>query len=63
MTYVALCAVGAEKILGNEIKRLGYSLSDRQAPGRVTFSGDIDAMYRANYCLRTSDRVYIQLAE
>ena len=63
MTYVALCAVGAEKILGNEIKRLGYSLSDRQAPGRVTFSGDIDAMYLANYCLRTSDRVYIQLAE
>ena len=63
MTYVALCAVGAEKILGNEIKRLGYSLLDRQAPGRVTFSGDIDAMYRANYCLRTSDRVYIQLAE
>ncbi|MCI6442935.1 class I SAM-dependent RNA methyltransferase [Treponema sp.] len=63
MTYVALCAVGAEKILGNEIKHLGYSLLDRQAPGRVTFSGDIDAMYRANYCLRTSDRVYIQLAE
>ncbi len=63
MTYVALCAVGAEKILGNEIKHLGYSLLDRQAPGRVTFSGDMDAMYRANFCLRTSDRVYIQLAE
>ncbi|MCQ2241933.1 class I SAM-dependent RNA methyltransferase [Treponema sp.] len=63
MTYVALCAVGAEKILGNEIKHLGYSLLDKHAPGRVTFSGDIDAMYRANYCLRTSDRVYIQLAE
>ena len=63
MTYVALCAVGAEKILGNEIKHLGYSLQDRQAPGRVTFSGDMDAMYRANFCLRTSDRVYIQLAE
>ena len=63
MTYVALCAVGAEKILGNEIKHLGYSLIDRHAPGRVTFSGDLDAMYRANYCLRTSDRIYIQLAE
>lgn len=63
MTYVALCAVGAEKILGNEIKHLGYSLLDRQAPGRVTFSGDMDEMYRANFCLRTSDRVYIQLAE
>ncbi len=63
MTYVALCAVGAEKILGNEIKHLGYSLQDKQSPGRVTFSGDMDAMYRANFCLRTSDRVYIQLAE
>ena len=63
MTYVALCAVGAEKILGNEIKYLGYSLQDKQSPGRVTFSGDMDAMYRANFCLRTSDRVYIQLAE
>lgn len=63
MTYVALCAVGAEKILGNEIKHLGYSLQDKQSPGRVTFSGDMDAMYRANFCLRTGDRVYIQLAE
>ena len=63
MTYVALCAVGAEKILGNEIKHLGYSLQDKQSPGRVTFSGDMEAMYRANFCLRTSDRVYIQLAE
>ena len=63
MTYVALCAVGAEKILGNEVKHLGYSLQDKQSPGRVTFSGDMDAMYRANFCLRTSDRVYIQLAE
>lgn len=63
MTYVALCAVGAEKILGNEIKHLGYSLLDRQSPGRVTFSGNEDAMYRANLCLRTSDRVYIRLGE
>lgn len=62
-TLVALCPVGAEKILGNEIKHLGYSLQDKQSPGRVTFSGDMDAMYRANFCLRTSDRVYIQLAE
>lgn len=33
-TLVALCAVGAEKILGNEIKLLGYKLSGN-APGRV----------------------------
>lgn len=60
--YVALCAVGAERILGNEIKQLGYKLAGN-APGRVCFLGDSDALYRANLCLRTSDRVYILMAE
>ena len=65
-TLVALCAVGAEKILGNEIKRLGYKLAPIDAakiPGRVTFLGDDDALFRANLCLRTADRVFLQLAE
>ena len=59
---VALCAVGAEKILGNEIKHLGYKLISNH-PGRVTFSGDEDSLFRSNLCLRTADRVYLQLAE
>lgn len=61
-TLVALCAVGAEKILGNEIKHLGYKLISN-APGRVSFAGDDDAMFKANLCLRTTDRIYLQLAE
>ncbi len=61
-TLVALCAVGAEKILGNEIKHLGYKLISN-APGRVTFEGDDDALFRANLCLRTADRLYLQLAQ
>ena len=58
---VALCAVGAEKVLGNEIKRLGGSLDAKtpNRPGRVLFSGDDDMLFRANLCLRTADRVYI----
>ena len=60
--YVSLCAVGAERILGNEIKQLGYKLAGN-APGRVFFTGDEDALYRTNLCLRTSDRVYIVMAE
>lgn len=60
-TLVALCAVGAEKILGNEIKHLGYRLISN-APGRVTFEGDDDALFRANLCLRTADRLYLQLS-
>lgn len=61
-TFVALCAVGAEKILGNEIKKLGYKLAGN-APGQVSFTAELDAMYRANMCLRTCDRIYLQLAE
>lgn len=61
-TFVALCAIGAEKILGNELKHLGYKLNGN-APGRVCFFGDEEALYRANYCLRTSDRVYLQMAK
>lgn len=61
-TLVALCAVGAEKILGNELKFLGYKLVSN-APGRVTFLGDDDALFRTNLCLRTADRVYLQMAE
>lgn len=61
-TLVALCAVGAEKILGNEIKHLGYKLAGNR-PGRVTFTGDDDALFRSNLCLRTADRVYLQMAE
>ncbi|QTQ10980.1 class I SAM-dependent RNA methyltransferase [Treponema parvum] len=60
-TIVALCAVGAERILGNEIKYLGYKLISN-APGRVSFSGDDDALFRSNLCLRTADRVYLQAA-
>ena len=30
-TLVALCAIGADKILGNEIKHLGYTLWGKAA--------------------------------
>lgn len=60
-TLVALCAVGAEKILGNEIKHLGYRLVSN-CPGRVTFTGDDDALFRTNLCLRTADRIFLQMA-
>lgn len=60
-TLVALCAVGCEKILGNEIKLLGYKLISNSF-GRVVFSGDDDSLFRANLCLRCADRVYLQMA-
>lgn len=63
---VALCAVGAEKILGNEIKHLGYKLaasSAEKVPGRVAFLGDSDSLFLANLCLRTTDRVFLEVTE
>ena len=55
INLVALCAIGVEKILGNEIKLLGYTLK-AQEPGRVYFEGTEDALYTANLWLRTADR-------
>lgn len=60
--FVALCAIGAEKILGNELKLLGYKLKGN-APGRVFFEGNDETIYRANYCLRTSDKVFLVMAQ
>jgi len=72
---VAPCAIGAEKVLGNELKQLGFTLASGEPPvkGRVAFSpsaedeargpvGVLAAMYRANLRLRVADRVYLRLA-
>ena len=72
ITLVAPCAIGAEKVLSNELKQLGF-VPEGQAVGRVAFglspedaalgtAGELAAMYRANLCLRTADRVYLRLA-
>lgn len=71
MTFVAPCAIGAEKILANELKQLGFSPIGSSV-GRVAFTrgaaaaadgmADLAAAYRANLWLRTADRVYLQLA-
>ena len=40
-TLVALCAVGADKILGNEIKHLGYKLAGIRVRARRTIKTTI----------------------
>ncbi|MGP1587428.1 MAG: THUMP domain-containing class I SAM-dependent RNA methyltransferase [Treponemataceae bacterium] len=60
-TLVALCTVGAEKILANEIKILGYKTLGSSV-GRVFFTCDDAGLYRSNLCLRTADRIFLQLA-
>lgn len=62
-SLVGLCALGAEHILGNEIKRFGWHLTGG-APGRVSFTcGSTDDIRMANVALRTCDRVLLKLAE
>lgn len=59
---VALGAIGIEKILGNEIKHLGYRLVSN-APGRVIYESDEAGMFRSNLRLRTADRIFLKVAE
>ncbi len=63
--FIALCAVGAEPVLTNELKRLNFKPYNR-LPGRVFFTAPddediISACFRANYYLRTADRIFMLL--
>ena len=60
-TAVALCAVGAEKIVSNEIRKLGLKVSEGGF-GKVRFKTDLEGLYRSLIGLRTADRVLLELA-
>lgn len=57
---VATCLFGLERMLGEEIDRLGYERVST-INGRVTFIGDEQAVALANVFLRYAERVYIKL--
>jgi len=61
LTSVALCAVGAEKIVSNELRKLNLSVSE-SGFGRVRFKADLDGLYRCLMGLRAADRVLLELA-
>lgn len=56
---IAPCHFGLEAVLKREIYDLGYEIT-RVEDGRVTFTGDGEAVCRANLFLRTAERVLIQ---
>ncbi|MDR1804189.1 MAG: class I SAM-dependent RNA methyltransferase [Treponema sp.] len=60
-TAVALCAVGAEKIVSNEIKKFGLKVSEG-GYGRIRFQADLRGLYRALMGLRAADRVLLETA-
>lgn len=52
------CHFGLEAVLKREIYDLGYDI-ERVEDGRITFTGDAEAVCRANIFLRTAERVLI----
>lgn len=54
--------LGLESLTSREIKRLGYE-NVKVEDGRVTFTGDMEAVYRANTWIRTGERVLIKVGE
>jgi len=56
---VALCAVGTEKAVSNELKKLGLGLIE-SAYGKVRFKADITGLYRSLMGLRAADRVLLE---
>lgn len=57
---IAPCHFGMEAVLKQEITDLGYDVSQVD-DGRVTFTGDDEAVCRANIGLRTAERILIKV--
>jgi len=58
---VALCAVGAEKVVSNELKKLNLKVIDSMY-GKVNFTADTAGLYKALIGLRAADRVLLEIA-
>ncbi len=62
LKFAAPCLFGLEGIAGDELKRLDMR-DVRVENGRVLFSGDTQALAKANLWLRTGERILLILAE
>ncbi|MDR2159798.1 MAG: class I SAM-dependent RNA methyltransferase [Treponema sp.] len=58
---LALCAVGAERVVANELRRLGVVLEE-SGFGKLRFRTDTAGLYRALMELRAADRVLLEAA-
>jgi putative N6-adenine-specific DNA methylase len=56
---VALCAVGAEKIVSNELRKLGLKVLEGGF-GQIKFQTDLAGLYRTLIGLRAADRVLLE---
>ena len=60
LTISCPCLFGLESVLSGEVKRMGGE-NVQVTDGKVTFQGDEAMVAKANICLRTAERVLIQL--
>lgn len=58
--FIAPCHFGLEAVLKKEILRLGYEIL-KVEDGKITFTGDSDAICRANIFLRTTERILLKV--
>jgi 23S rRNA G2445 N2-methylase RlmL len=61
LALVATCASGLEEMLDGELETLGVEARERQR-GAVRFAGGWPECWRANWRLRTANRVLVELA-
>ena len=59
---IATTTFGLEALTAREVKSLGYKKTTVEN-GKVTFTGDLSALCRANLWLRTADRVRLKVGE
>jgi putative N6-adenine-specific DNA methylase len=61
MIAAALCAVGAEKAVSNELRKLGLEVCEGGF-GRVRFKADLAGLYRVLMGSRAADRILLETA-
>ena len=65
--FFAVCAVGFEDVLGQELSAISQQLSaenlniQSKEPGGITFTAPLDAVYHANLNLRTAHRILLRV--
>jgi 23S rRNA G2445 N2-methylase RlmL len=60
LALVAICPAGLEELLEAELNAMGAAAPERQR-GAVRFAGDWNVCWRANWRLRTANRVLVEL--
>jgi len=62
LTFCCPCHFGLESVLKFELTQIGAS-NLQVSDGRITFTGDLSLLARANLCLATAERVLLVLGE